>query len=64
MGTVCVLAFEQNAYSKEILQERKDTHKAQRSLEKLRTVLGQVDAARMRETFDLIVRARLEIGEK
>jgi hypothetical protein len=31
---------------------------------KLRAVLGQVDAARMRETFDLIARARLEIGEK
>jgi hypothetical protein len=64
VGTVCVLAFEQSAYSKEILQERKDTHKAQRTPEKLRAVLGQVDAARMRETFDLIVRARLEIGEK
>jgi hypothetical protein len=59
-----VLSFEQSAYSKEIAEERKDTHKAQRIPEKLRVVLGQVDAARMRETFDLIVRARLEIGEK
>ena len=61
---MCVLAFEQSTYSKEILEERKDTHKTQRTPEKLRAVLGQVDAARMRETFDLIVRARLEIGEK
>ena len=61
---MCGLPFEQSAYSKEIAEERKDTHKAQRTPEKLRAVLGQVYAARMRETFDLIVRARLEIGEK
>ena len=59
-----MLSFEQSAYSKEIAEERQDTHKAQRTPEKFRTVLGQVDTARMRETFDLIVRARLEIREK
>jgi len=63
-STVCVLSFEQSAYSKEIAEERKVAEKVQCSPEKLLAVLGQVDAARMRETFDLIARARLEIGEK
>ena len=62
--TVCVFSFEQSAYSKQIAEDHKDTHSTQLTPEELRGVLGQVDAARMRETFDLIVRARLEIGEK
>ena len=63
-STVCVLSFEQSAYSKEIAEERKDTHSRRRTPQDLCSVIGQVDAARMRETFDLIARARLETGEK
>jgi hypothetical protein len=60
--TVCVFSFEQSAYSKEIAEERKDTHSTQLTPEELCTVIGQVDVTRMRETFDLIARGRLEIG--
>jgi hypothetical protein len=63
-STVCVFSFEQNAYSKQIAEDHKDTHSTQLTPEELRGVLGQVDAARMREIFDLIARARLETGEK
>ena len=58
-STVCVFSFEQSAYSKEIAEERKDTHSTQLTPEELCSVIDF-----MRETFDLIARARLEIGEK
>ena len=57
-NTVCVFSFEKSAYSKEIAEERKDTHSTQLTPEELCSVIF------MRETFDLIARARLEIGEK
>ncbi len=63
-STVCVFSFEQSAYSKEIAEERKDTHSTQLTPEELCAVIGQVNAARIRETFDLIARARIETGEK
>ncbi len=53
-----MFSFEQSAYSKEIAEERKDTHSTQLTPEELCSVIF------MRETFDLIARGRLEIGEK
>jgi hypothetical protein len=64
VSTVCVFSFEQSADSKEIVEERKDTHSTQLTPEELCTVIGQVDVTRMRETFDLIAKTRIETGEK
>jgi hypothetical protein len=64
VSTVCVFSFEQSADSKEIVEEHKDTHSTQLTPEELCTVIGQVDVTRMRETFDLIAKTRIETGEK
>jgi hypothetical protein len=38
-STVCVFSFEQSAYSKEIAEERKDTHSTQLTPEELCSVI-------------------------
>jgi hypothetical protein len=53
-STVCVFSFEQSAYSKEIAEERKDTHSTQLTPEELCSVIyaGNIRFNSQSETRD------------